>query len=424
MKDKDKEKWETLGSQLRDIVEDAITSNNFDELNKNITNIVNSSLDEVRTQVRNNAREFTMNKTSKTVNITRNQAATYGYEPKNSAGYNSHPVRDFTNIIKSPKQTALVVRPKGKSKALLQEIFGYCTGGALIGNCLFSLNIAALQTVSTGALIGAGCFGLAGAACIGLGILGTKKRGQLSRFNSYIKTLGNQVYYDIEDFAKKLGYSEKTILKDLKEMIRTGIFKEGHLDKQETCLMITDKMYDQYLETQKNYEEEQRKKQAAAAYQSTINTASGAKMSTECKAVLEDGEEYLKHINYCRSQLKNSEMRGKLDRLSLVLTRIFEEIKKDPDKVSDLRRMMSFYLPTTRKLINAYCELENQPVAGENIENTKKEIENSFDTLNQAFERLLDDLFQDTAWDISSDISVLNTMLAQDGYTDDKITMN
>ena len=36
-----------------------------------------------------------------------------------------------------------------------------------------------------------------------------------------------------------------------------------------------------------------------------------------------------------------------------------------------------------------------------------------------AFEKLLDDLFQDTAWDVSSDISVLNTMLVQEGLKDD-----
>ena len=39
------------------------------------------------------------------------------------------------------------------------------------------------------------------------------------------------------------------------------------------------------------------------------------------------------------------------------------------------------------------------------------------DTLNTAFGNLLDSLFQETAWDISSDISVLETMLAQEGLT-------
>ncbi len=391
---KDKEQWENFGNQLKDIVENAINSNNYNELSKNINDIVNSSLDEVRTQIRN----------------------------ASQAGLNSQPIRDFTNLIKTPKQKAFIRKPRGKAKALVQEIFGYCTGGALIGSSFFSLNIAALQTVSTNSLIGAACFGIAGAACIALGAMGTKKRGQLTRFNQYIRTIGNRLYYDVQDFAQKLGYSPKVIQKDLKDMISSGIFIEGHLDKQESCLMITDKVYEQYLETQQHYEEEQRQKAMAASYTSAANAASDAKMNTQCKTVLEEGEEYIRHIQYCSNQIKNQEMRNKLNRLELVITRIFAEIKKDPDKVSDLRRMMSFYLPTTRKLINAYCELENQPVAGGNIESTRQEIEKSLDTLNQAFEKLLDDLFQDTAWDISSDISVLNTMLAQDGYTNNKLS--
>ena len=116
-------------------------------------------------------------------------------------------------------------------------------------------------------------------------------------------------------------------------------------------------------------------------------------------------------------------MRNKLDRLSQIVSRIFDVVKKDPDKISDLHRMMKFYLPTAGKLLTAYCELENQPITGTNMESTRNEIEASIDTLNEAFEKLLDDLFQDTAWDISSDISVLNTMLAQDGYAGEKIKL-
>ena len=52
-------------------------------------------------------------------------------------------------------------------------------------------------------------------------------------------------------------------------------------------------------------------------------------------------------------------------------------------------------------------------------ENAKAEIEATLDTLNAAFEKLLDNLFQDTAWDVSSDISVLNTMLYQEGLQED-----
>ena len=80
---------------------------------------------------------------------------------------------------------------------------------------------------------------------------------------------------------------------------------------------------------------------------------------------------------------------------------------------------MNYYLPTTKKLLEAYVELDRQTVQGENVQQTKNEIDSAMDTINEAFEKLLDSMFQDMAWDISSDISVMKTMMAQDGLTGD-----
>jgi hypothetical protein len=79
--------------------------------------------------------------------------------------------------------------------------------------------------------------------------------------------------------------------------------------------------------------------------------------------------------------------------------------------------MMSYYLPITRKLIDAYVELGEAGIDGENIAKTKLEIEMSLDTVNDAFETFLDSFYEDTAWDISSDITAMKTMMARDGLT-------
>ena len=99
--------------------------------------------------------------------------------------------------------------------------------------------------------------------------------------------------------------------------------------------------------------------------------------------------------------------------------KIFEQVKKDPETADDLHKLMNYYLPTTKKLLAAYVELDKQAGNGENVQQTKNEIDAVMDTINEAFEKLLDSLFQDMAWDISSDISVMKTMMAQDGLTDD-----
>ena len=80
---------------------------------------------------------------------------------------------------------------------------------------------------------------------------------------------------------------------------------------------------------------------------------------------------------------------------------------------------MQYYLPTTLKLLKAYREFDGQPVQGENVTKVKAEISDTLDTINTAFENLLDSLFQDDVMDISTDISVLETMLAQEGLTED-----
>ena len=76
---------------------------------------------------------------------------------------------------------------------------------------------------------------------------------------------------------------------------------------------------------------------------------------------------------------------------------------------------MNYYLPTTLKLLKAYARLEKQAVAGENIKSSRQEIERILDKLTEGFRQQLDRLFQADAIDISSDIDVLETMMAKDG---------
>ena len=113
------------------------------------------------------------------------------------------------------------------------------------------------------------------------------------------------------------------------------------------------------------------------------------------------------------------EISAKIDRMELIVDRIFDRAETNPEIIPDLKKMMDYYLPMTVKLLRAYAQMDAQPVQGENIQASKKEIEDTLDTLNLAFEKLLDELFEDTALDISSDISVLQTLLAQEGLTED-----
>ena len=131
------------------------------------------------------------------------------------------------------------------------------------------------------------------------------------------------------------------------------------------------------------------------------------------------GDAFIRKIHECNEAIPGEEISAKISRMEMLVDRIFDRVEENPQSVSDIRKLMEYYLPTTIKLLEAYEQLDRQPVDGENIQTAKREIEATLDTLNTAFEKLLDDLFQDTMWDVSSDISVLNTMLAQEGLKED-----
>ena len=78
---------------------------------------------------------------------------------------------------------------------------------------------------------------------------------------------------------------------------------------------------------------------------------------------------------------------------------------------------MSYYLPTTLKILRAYGQLESQQVSGENITAAMERIEGMMDKVVEGFEKQLDQLFQGDAMDIATDVEVLERMLAKDGLS-------
>ena len=107
-----------------------------------------------------------------------------------------------------------------------------------------------------------------------------------------------------------------------------------------------------------------------------------------------EGEAWIMKIRRANDVLPGAEISRKLDQLESVTRKIFSTVEKKPEKLSEIRRFMNYYLPTTVKLVTAYQEFEAQPVQGANIQTTKQEILDILDTVNNAFAALLDSLYE------------------------------
>ena len=115
--------------------------------------------------------------------------------------------------------------------------------------------------------------------------------------------------------------------------------------------------------------------------------------------------------------IEDEKISADIVRLQQTSEKIFDYVKEHPDKLSDIRKFMNYYLPTTLKLLNAYDRMSAQGVSGENIDTSLTRIRSMMDTIAAAFDKQLDSLFGEEALDISTDISVLETMMAREGLT-------
>ena len=93
------------------------------------------------------------------------------------------------------------------------------------------------------------------------------------------------------------------------------------------------------------------------------------------------------------------------------------------NRAGQLRSFLSYYLPTTLKILRAYARMEEQGVEGENIRSAKARIEGMMDKVVEGFEKQLDKLFQDDAMDIATDVQVLERMLEKDGLSGGGMTL-
>lgn len=253
------------------------------------------------------------------------------------------------------------------------------------------------------------------AASLGLCVGGAQRAGFARRFQIYRRILGSRTYCTIKELMAQTGESGERVVKDLRKMIGKGMFREGHLDNQMTTLMVTNETYEQYcqsLQAQAQREEQER------MARSVTPPSESQPLSSEAQAMLKRGQAYLAKIRESNDDIPDAVVSHKLEQTELILQSIFKRAQEHPEVIPDLEQLMNYYLPVTVKLLDAYEELDRQTIQSESIQTSKKEIEETLDTLNTAFENLLDSIFQDTTWDVSTDISVLHTVLAQEGLID------
>lgn len=454
-----------IGGSIRDAVDDAVNRGDFSGLNEALQKTVR----EVTGSAAGTAADALYNFQGyvQGTSGTGGSKAAGGQGESGQAGQRrsyGHAGYSSENMTEQYRQRAAGARHhtvfSSKVSPFLQRKISRASGtGSIVGGIvlLVMAGFSFLESLFSGLMglfsaVGSGFFSAVGITSLvltlGLAVLGGilvkkgRERKQLVKdYYEYGKIAGTSEYLEINKIARATGQSRETVLKNLETMISEDMIPAAWFDRQKTTLMLSEQLYNEYLELERQRQEQEAEKAREKVKERTFANGGvvvdeeaflnadadlrprpeDAKLPAQARKIVEEGLLYMGRIREANRQIGDEEISDELLHLETTMNRIIEQIRKDPGSAQNLRRLMVYYLPTTMKLLQAYIELDRQPSAGENIVTTKQEIREALGTINIAFENLLDGLFQDMAWDISSDISVMKTMMAQDGLTGDQM---
>lgn len=440
------QEWDDIGRNIEDIIDRAVNSQDYQKLNQTIRQAVETAVDLGTDAVKRATRppkrpiveeapDYGSRRTSYRGNQTyRARPVDFQEERQPTLIY-----RDYQRHVVKESQNLPVLYGKTGGKTaggIIKIVSGALVGAASIVGAIGSLVLILTEGTALPLVMALGALG----GGTGLMVNGIETLCRVGRFGAYRKALGAKTYCALEKLSGVVGKNERFVRRELQKMIKQGYFLQGHLDKEGQNLITSNETYRHFEQsrlaleerqkqeqqrkrleeqTERQAEQEQRKeKQKEAETQPKQEQTAYPK---EVQEVLDRGNAFIAEIRQCNDRIPGEEISEKISRMELIVQRIFLRAEEHPEIVPDLKKLMQYYLPMTVKLLKAYADMDAQPVQGQTIRASKREIEATLDTLNQAFEKLLDSVFQETALDVSSDISVLNTLLAQEGLVEDDI---
>ena len=431
-----------IGERISRDLKEALDSMDFSKLNETVTETVNVALKEAKESTRKAAEEAKETTKRAVEEVKENiQSTVYrqgavhmneGPTPQRSkmtqkvVVENPSQRNNITQVEKnqiekskvtSPdaKKKKLKIRPQGNVAGVLCTTFGSI--GLFFGITFWMLaSLAGAFATTEWAAITTSLSWVFLLLSVGFGVLlgvGIHYVAKNRRLKRYAWACRGKEYISIEDLARASGKKKDYVVKDIKKMLEVGMLPESHMDDKNTCLIFTKEAYQQYLEAKKAYELRQEEEKRIAMQKEEENKI--LESSDGLRAVVERGNEFLKKIQQANDKIPGAEISEKINRLESIVRQILKAIKENPEEVKEMDKFMEYYLPTTVKLLEAYQKFDQISLPGENVISAKREIEKTLDTIEKAFAGLLDDLYQNTAFDAEADAAVLKTMLEQEG---------
>ena len=230
-----------------------------------------------------------------------------------------------------------------------------------------------------------------------------KDKNQIIRFRKYNREIGNNTVIPTADLAAITAKPIDFTINDLLNMIEKDYYRQARIVENGELFILDSNTYKLYKEEmlrdpKERYEELEEKESNALVEEYLSRAKRDVTALTEMTPKLKEP------------------MKAKISEFLQIVGKIFELLKENPNTAKDLDKVINFYLPTTVKLMDNYIDLSEKPT--DSVKSSLKSMEQTMDLVNDGFMKMLDNIYQEKIMDLSSDMSVLKSMLRQEGLLD------
>ena len=139
------------------------------------------------------------------------------------------------------------------------------------------------------------------------------------------------------------------------------------------------------------------------------------------KKTLDSAKAESKDIYNMRNKIEDEDLKKYIINISTSANKIISTIEKEPKKIRKIANFFDYYLPVTLSIIKRYDEIENQNLSSQEMKEFISSTKLMLKSADEAFNKILERLYQNDMINIDADMKVFNSMLKADGYDDEEI---
>ena len=122
-------------------------------------------------------------------------------------------------------------------------------------------------------------------------------------------------------------------------------------------------------------------------------------------------------------KVESIDTRKNLSEIHETVNKIISTIEIKPKNAKKINNFFDYYLPVLIKIVNKYDEVENQRLKSKEGKDFMQKADKMIHDTNNAFNTILDSLYQNDIIDADADMKVYDLMLKADGIVDENPIM-